>query len=234
MVEGLAECGFTKCKGRVMAVNPDWRRSLSSWTRALESWVESFSPEDVRVLTILLDFRPVYGNFGLAGQFSEKIFKVFQNSQNTSHLLARDDRRFKVPINFLGSLATEKHGPYKNLINLKTGGLVHLVNGMRILAVNHRIEEPGTLGRLSRLTEAGVFSKDDAEFFRTIFETLMMFKIRTNLNRIRMNQDPDDHIDPSALNSGERLLLKDALSGVIQFQKRIESAFSVPWVDFFR
>ncbi|MCD4721490.1 MAG: DUF294 nucleotidyltransferase-like domain-containing protein [Desulfobacula sp.] len=62
VVEDLAAFGFKKCVGNVMAVNPVWRRSIYGWMRALDEWVGSAEPEDVRKLTIMLDFRAVYGN----------------------------------------------------------------------------------------------------------------------------------------------------------------------------
>ena len=233
IVEGLSACGFAKCTGKVMATEPKWRRPLSEWKAAVESWVGSYDPEDTRTLTILLDFRPIWGNMALAESFWKTIFSAFKDSITASHLLTKDDLKYDIPVNFLGNIVTEKSGPHKNQINLKTAGLVHIANCARILAIRHDIREPSTLGRLRQLVEKKVISAEDAELFQSSFETLMMFKIRENMKKFRQGSHPDNFIDPYALRKRERMLLKDALSGVAQLQKLINREFNVPWLKYF-
>ena len=233
VVDGLIRCGFEACSGEVMATNDLWRRSLGEWKTALNGWIGSRAPEDTRVLTILLDFRPVWGDSFLAEKFHNAIFKTFQNSLGAGHLLARDDRTFAVPISFLGSIVTEKSGPHKNMLNLKTAGLVHIINSFRLLAVKHAVREPSTFGRISRLVEKNALTADDADFFRSAFETLLMFKTRENVVKFKNGQIADDHISPDRLGKRERILLKDALSGVAQLQKMINREFNVFWMNFF-
>ncbi|MBI9086529.1 MAG: CBS domain-containing protein [Desulfobacterales bacterium] len=232
-VEALAQCGFEKCTGNVMASNPRWRRSLTRWCAALDKWVGSSDPEDVRTLTILLDFRPIWGNRALAERFRQKVFAAFGDSIGSGHVLARDDRSGNIPIGFLGSIITEKSGPHKDQLNLKTGGMVHMVNAARILAVDSAISEPSTLGRLEALAKQGVLDAEDAGLFKTSFETLMLFKIQENLRQKGAGGLPDNHITPSRLDKRQRMLLRDALSGVARFQKLIVQRFSPFWLNFF-
>ncbi|MFP4347153.1 MAG: DUF294 nucleotidyltransferase-like domain-containing protein [Desulfococcaceae bacterium] len=233
-VEGLYRCGFQKCTGDVMAVNPKWRGSISGWMDLVRRSVESFDPEDVRTLTILLDYRPIGGNPHLTDRLWEEIFSLLEDAVRTEHLLIRDDQQFRPPINFLGNIVTDKNGPHKNEINLKTGGLVHFINGMRLMAIKNKIREVSTLGRLTELIRQKVLTADEADFFRTSFETLMMFKIRSNLHKWQNGMVPDNYLNPGDLKKGERMLLKDALSGVVQFQKLIQSNFKIPWLNYFQ
>ena len=233
VVEGLIQCGFAACPGGVMASKTSWRRSLGEWITALDGWVDSRDPEHTRVLTILLDFRPVWGDRQLADRLQDVIFKAFRESINAGHLLARDGRTFAVPISFLGTIAVEKSGPHKQMLNLKTGGLVHLINSFRILAVKHAVREPSTLGRISRLAAKKVLTADDADFYRSAFETLQMFKTRENVAKFKAGLEADDYIAPGKLGKRERLLLKDALAGVAQLQKLINREFNVFWMNFF-
>ncbi|MCP3951826.1 MAG: hypothetical protein GY697_06345 [Desulfobacterales bacterium] len=233
VVEGLIHCGFKACPGGVMASNPLWRRSLGEWITALDGWVDSRDPEATRVLSILLDFRPVWGDRRLADQLQRTIFKAFQASINTSHLLARDDRTFAVPISFLGTIVTEKSGPHRHMLNLKTGGLVHMINSFRILAVKHAVREPATLDRIRQLTDQKALTADDADFYRSAFETLLMFKTRENVVKFKAGQAADDYITPGKLRKRERMLLKDALAGVAQLQKMINREFNIFWMNFF-
>jgi CBS domain-containing protein len=233
IAEGLEACGFALCSGNVMASNPKWCRSLGQWKHCIKKWGDSSDPEDIRAMTIFLDFRPVWGNQALAESLWETIFKVLDRTQTATQLLTNDDLNHEKPIGLLGNVRTEKSGPYKDQFNLKTHGLVHLINGMRIYAMNHEIREPSTLGRLKRLTDKEVFSSDTADLLKTGFETLMMFKIQANVEKLASGKVPDNYIQPSTMSRKQRNLLKDSLLAVVQMQKMISSDFSSAWSNFF-
>lgn len=76
IIEGFSKCGFVKCKGDVMATNPKWRRSLSAWISAIQNRSRSYDPEHIRMLTILLDYRPIWGNMSLAEKLWDEIFRA--------------------------------------------------------------------------------------------------------------------------------------------------------------
>lgn len=233
IVEGHSECGFEKCKGDVMATNPKWRRSISEWISAIREWTRSFDPEDTRILTILLDYRPIWGNMSLAEKFWAEIFKAFEESLTAQHMMTKDDLQYKLPISFLGTFVTEKSGDHKNEIDLKKSGAVHIVNGIRIFAIKNHISEPSTFGRLKQLAEKEAISAEDADFFSASFEALMMFRIRENMKKAKQGKKPDNYIDPYSLRKRERMILKDALSGVSHLQKLVDKEFSVFWLKHF-
>ncbi len=233
ITDGLFECGFEKCKGDVMATNPKWRRPLAAWISSVTEWTRSYDPEDTRILTILLDYRPIWGNMTLAERFRENIFNAFKESLTARHMLTKDDLQYKLPINFLGSFITEKRGDHKNEVNLKKSGTVHIVNCIRIFAIKNEISEPSTFGRLKQLTEMGVIPSENAEFYVAGFETLMMFRIRENMKKMKQGKKPDDYVDPYSLRKRERVILKDALSAVSRLQKIVNKEFSVPWLKHY-
>ena len=233
VVHGLEQCGFALCTGGVMATNPKWRRSLSQWKDYVDQWSTTFNPEETMDMTILLDFRSVWGNQALARALWDKIFQVFEDPEKINHMLTALHMQFAIPINFLGHLRTEKKGPHKNQLNLKKGGLVHIINAARIFAINNRITETSTLGRLRQLTEMGVISEKRSDVLKTAFETLVMFKLRTNLQKMSQNQKRDHYMDPSALNNREIVLLKDALYSASQMQKLTNSRFTQASLKFF-
>jgi len=233
VVEGLKDCGFALCEGTVMANNPIWCRSVGQWKECIEKWADASDPEDIRAMTIFLDFRPVWGNQALAESVWETVFRVLDQTQAATQLLTNDDLNREKPIGLLGNIRTEKNGPYKDQFNLKTHGLVHLINGMRIYAISHGIRETSTLGRLKQLAAKGVFSKDTADLLQTGFETLMMFRIQTNAEKLAAGRTPDNYIRPSTMSRKQRNLLKDSLLAVVQMQKMISSDFSSAWSNFF-
>lgn len=233
VVDGLARCGFERCSGGVMATNPKWCRSISDWRQGAAGWMASMEPEDTRTLTILLDYRSLWGNTSLADTLWTHIVGSFSDTIIAGHMLSRDDRKLTAPIGFLGKIVTERNGPRKGRINLKTAALVHIINAVRLLAVSQGITTPSTLDRLDLLAGTESLSAEDASFYRAGFETLMMFRIRENLKRVRQGQPPDNTLNPRELDKSETLLLKDALSAVCHLQKRISKGFHVPWMNYF-
>lgn len=233
-VEALVDCGFARCPGGVMASNPDWRGPLSAWQAAVARWIGSPTPEHVRRLTILLDCRPLWGARSLADLLWQEITRAFADSMQAGHLLSSDDRQFAAPISLLGAIVTERSGPHKDQINLKTRALVHMVNALRLMAVGQGIDEPSTRGRLRRLAEAGVLDRDEVDYYRAAFETLMLLKIRTDAQQAARGEAPDHYLAPAALASRDRLLLKDALGAVARLQKAMQRRNDVFWMHFFR
>ncbi len=233
VVDDLERCGFDRCPGKVMASNPEWCRSLSGWQTAVGEWIGSSTPEHVRRLTILLDCRPVHGNPSLAEALWTTIFSAFQQSAGAGHLLSSDDRQFASPLSLLGGIVTEKSGPHKDRINLKTRALVHVINALRLMAVDHGISEPSTLGRIQLLAEAGALSAADAAYYRAAFETLMLLRVRVDAHQTARGQKPDHYLDPESLTPRERLLFRDALAAVVRMQKQMQKTYNLSWVNFF-
>ncbi|MEW5762990.1 MAG: DUF294 nucleotidyltransferase-like domain-containing protein [Bacillota bacterium] len=225
IVEGLVRCGFAACKGGVMASNPAWCRPLASWDAVARRWIYRVDPTDIRMLTIFLDFRPVWGDAGLAAALRKRVFKAFRQAGTASALWARDEGQFRVPLSFLGGFITEKAGPHKNEIDLKVAGAVHIVNCVRIFAVAYGIAEPSTFGRLDELVAAGVLARDDAEFIAAAYETIMFFRIRENVRKLARGQKPDNYINPHNLSRREQALLKDAFSVIGRLQKITAAQF---------
>ncbi|MCG8566914.1 MAG: DUF294 nucleotidyltransferase-like domain-containing protein [Desulfobacterales bacterium] len=227
----LAAFGFSLCKGEVMAVNPLWRKSLDQWKRSLDQWVGSAEPEDVRKLTILLDFRGVYGDGTLADALHARVFELFKNNLSVNHYLVRDDNLFAAPRTFFGRIRTRRQPNGKRCFNIKTSGLAHLINGIRILAVNQEIATPSTLGRLTALEAQGTITPQEHQRYKDAFLFLTRLKIRNHLtptpeipvNRIILSQLPPD----------KRQQLESALDTVIALQKRIRRSHNVAWMNFF-
>ncbi|MBF0201677.1 MAG: hypothetical protein HQK66_10260 [Desulfamplus sp.] len=233
IVDKLDHCGFALCRGGVMAVNSRWRKSLEQWLLTIEKWSGSFNPEDTRDLTIFLDFRPVGGDHYLADQLWKAVVHNCRQSDVMTHMLADDELKNSNPITVLGRIRTGRRGPGRDQINIKTAGLVHIVNAMRIYALKHDISEASTLGRIQELNRKKVISGEDSKFLKSAFETLTMFRIKTNISKIREDRLPDDSLYPARLDEAQRKHLKEALSSIPRLRKMLARDFTLPWLNFF-
>lgn len=223
VVEALERCGFARCRGGVMASNPDWCRAFTAWRQLLARWAEEREPLDVRLLSIFLDFRPVYGHFELAEQLRQQVLHYFREG-GLARALAEDDVQAAVPLGLLGHWRTEK-GRHQGEINLKNSVCVHLVDCVRVYSLRAGITKTATLERLAHLGQEGVFSADDVELWQAAFETLMTIRIRENLKKVNRGQEPDNFVNPYHLSRRERSMLRDAMAAVARLQRLTETAF---------
>lgn len=235
IVDGLERCGFAKCKGGVMASNPQWCRSLTGWRDTVSEWMQKALPENVRALTIFLDFRYIYGSNNLVNKLYDVIADYEQNSDATaiiSHLLTQDDIKFKVPLTLLGGFVTHRSGPHRGEINLKNAAAIHIVNCIRVFAIKYNVRATSTFDRIRILNEQKALPPDDAELVSAAYETLMMFRIRENVKKVKQGREPDNYINPHRLSKREQDLLKDAFTAITRLQKLTSNRFSIYWLSY--
>jgi CBS domain-containing protein len=225
VVEELVRAGFAPCRGEVMASNPKWCHSLSGWKDVIDRWIGRDEPDSVRMLTIFLDFRRVYGAHTLTGQLWDFIFEGMREPLGLTHYLTEDEIFKRVPVSMLGGFVTEKKGPHKNELNIKYV-CRHIINCIRVFAIKHRITETSTLGRISRIVQKEILTTEDGNATKEAFETLMMLEIRGNLNKIGQGLEVDNYINPYRLNNTEQLLLKGAFSAILHLQKITSEHFT--------
>ncbi len=225
IVEGLFKVGFAKCKGNVMASNPFWCRSLKNWRDTVTIWTNNLDSENVRMLTIFLDFRHTYGKKSLCDQLRSFVTRKFQKAPAALTLLAKDDLSHRVPLNFFKQIITEKSKEHRNLVNLKSAACVHMVDGLRIFSLREGVAETNTFRRLEELAKKGVFSPEDTEFFATAYETLMTLRIKQSLLQLSRGELPDNYVNPDELNKKEKAALREAFIAVDRMQSLVSHAF---------
>jgi len=223
--EGLYRCGFAKCKGNVMASNPQWCRSFNEWRDAINQWVDVLNPENVRQMTIFLDFRHVCGKKSLCDLLRNFVTRKFQKSAAALHFLVIDDLEHRVPLNFFKQIITEKTKEHRNMVNLKGTACIHVVDCLRAYSLREGVVETNTFKRLELLAKKSVFSAEDAESLSTAYETLMMFRIKQSLAQIDMGKEPDNYITPDDLNKREKAALREAFLAVDRLQNQTGHAF---------
>ncbi len=225
VVSGLEQYGFRRCRGLVMANNPDWCHSLQGWYCTLNNWIRELDPQNVRLMTIFLDFRPVYGSKELYDQLRGNVARTYRLSPVLIKFLLQDTLLKKVPVNFLRKIQTERSGEHRNMINLKTSACVHIVDCLRVFILHEGLTEINTFERLQKIEMLKLIKRDDAEQVRTAYETLMMLRIRDAMAKMRRGVEPDNYINPRELNNREYSLLREALMVVNRLQGITEKHF---------
>lgn len=225
VVEGLTACGFPPCPGGVMATSPRWRRPLHEWRLEVERMVRLPEPQEVRLATIFLDFRPVAGDRRLGRAVREWALDGAGASLHFLYQLVRDDLQHAVPIGPFRILHTPLRGERRGRINLKTDACMHVVNLLRVLALRHRVAATSTFARLAALREAGALPRDEADWIEVAYQTLMRLRIQEALRRLAAGERPGDDVSVAQLSDPERDALKDALVAVARLQQWMAMQF---------
>lgn len=226
IVEGLARCGFAPCSGGVMAKNQDWCRSLAQWQQVVSRWVKRPEPEGIRSLTILLDFRPIYGAFNLAEELRQFVFTLF-NQLGACRMLAEDDLQARVPLGFWGQPLLARRGEHRGQLNLKNSVCIHLVDCIRIFCLQNAITATSTQDRLGELASKKCFPPVSVELWQTAFVTLMDLRIKENLKRVQRGDKAENFIIPRQLNRYEQALLKEAMVATARLQETTERHYGL-------
>lgn len=227
VTDGLAQCGFEKCPGHIMATNPEWCRSLTSWKSMVHRWTFSPNPEAIRQFTIFLDFRPIYGLEDLAHTLRVYTLALIQNAPILLHNFTKDALSHRVPLTMFKNVLLEREKAHKNEVDLKRAACVHIVDCIRIFAMRESIAEVNTLERLGQLTQRDVFSVEEFEDDAGAFQSLMMFRIRENLRKIELGLPLDNYISPENLSKSDRLVLRQSFLAVDRLQMKTGIAFQV-------
>lgn len=225
IVDGLEIVGFPRCKGGVMASNPLWRKSLTDWKNTIHSWFSYLQVEDIRQFTIFLDFRPVFGNFELAKELQQHLFNEKRKHPLIYPLLVEDDVGNPVPLSFFGKFLYDNKED--ETLDLKTGGLVHFVNVLRILSLFEGIQEISTFERMKALTDKEIFTEEEYTEILQSFQTLIDLRFKLQLQQIQESVPVSNRLIVSHLTKSQRIQLKKALTTAKWLQHRLLRMFQV-------
>jgi CBS domain-containing protein len=226
-IEHLAKCGYPLCKGEIMASNPKWRKPFSVWRGYFSRWISTPEPKEVLHATIFFDFRSGYGHEPLGERLRD--FLVDEIPRKTIFLmhLAKDSLEGRPPLSFFRNFIVEKDGEHKNRLDIKTRGLVPIVDFARLFALKNGLRETNTLNRLEILSEENLIPRDLYTEARDAYEFQMQLRLVHQLRMMEDGQEPDNYIDPAELSDLEKQALKEAFAVIGKLQGYIKSEFSV-------
>ena len=225
LTHALDYVGYPLCEGDVMVSNPVWRGRLNDWRKRVADWAENPEPHKVRYSSIFFDFTPLAGAAELAHSLQSIVFQAVRKSPSFLYQVMQLNLTHRVPVGLLGRFITEKKGPDAGTLSLKKGGLIYIVDCIRMFSLEHEIRALSTLERLDSLTGEHVFSIETAEHIRVAFEALSFLRLRNEIALLKDGGEPSSNIDPNALSKGEQELLRSSFQAVSKLQSATRSHF---------
>ncbi|MCS6803479.1 MAG: DUF294 nucleotidyltransferase-like domain-containing protein, partial [Dehalococcoidia bacterium] len=208
VVEDLDKVGFPKCKGNIMATNPDLCQSLSGWKRNFSKWVHSASPKSLLNASIFFDFRALWGEASLVEELRAHLFSEIETARQFMFFMTQNALQTRPPLGFFGTFLLEDSGAHKNQFNLKERALRPLVDGARLLSFETKGKSANTWTRLEVAKEKNLLRPNLLDNAIEAFDFMMTLRLAHHAEQRRKGVSPDNFIAPETLTQIERNALK--------------------------
>jgi CBS domain-containing protein len=127
----LAQCGFTLCKGNIMAGNPELCLSRQEWSRRFAGFVLEATPENLLGSSIYFDLRTIWGPHEGCEQLREELLGRVASNSLFQKMLAENALRQRPPVGRFRDFVVARSGADKDTLDLKVRGLTPFVDGAR-------------------------------------------------------------------------------------------------------
>ena len=214
----LAAVGWRSDEHGVTAGGSVSARSAEDWRRTIDHWLAH--PLDDKVLiavSIVLDHRTVYGPDDAADALGA--LHTARNRSGLQRLLLRLALAHKPPTGFLRNIVVEHSGEHRGAFDIKNGGLLPIVDIARYAALSSGATVTSTVNRLRAGAEAGTLSDTDSRTLEEAFDLFAALRLEHQVQQLEAGLEPDNHLDPRALNTLTRSYLREAFRAVASVQK---------------
>jgi signal-transduction protein with cAMP-binding, CBS, and nucleotidyltransferase domain len=217
----LDSVGIPACRGYVMALNPQWRKTLTQWCAQIRYWLERPGTITLRYADIFFDFCHVSGREDLASSLRQFVTGAVRQNHAFLREMQRVQQDHGVALGARGRLAPEQEGPDKGTIHLKYGGMLPLVEAVRLLALRDGVAETSTLRRIDALVARGTLTRDEQDYLRTAFHTLTALILRQQIKDFKDSRTMSSAVALATLSQRERDKLADSLRAVRDLRERV-------------
>ena len=217
--DGLAACGYTYCKGGIMASNPQWRQPLAIWRGYFSQWIDQPNPQTLLNSSIFFDLDGVHGEIELAENLKELLAEKASNSPAFLAAMARNALNRTPPLGFFRTFVMETDGQQKHIINLKGRGTAPLTDLIRVHALACGSKAQNSLERLDAIAKTKLLQPEAISHLRYALEFLSMVRIRHQANAVAEGREPNNYIEPEKVSASDRHNLKEAFQVLSNAQK---------------
>lgn len=221
--QSLAECGFTLCKGNIMAGNPELCLSRQEWDARFDRFIRSATPENLLSSSIYFDFRVIWGEPAEAEKLFDAVLARVNANTLFQRMLAQNALAQRPPIGRFRDFVVARSGSEKDTLDLKRQGLWPFVDGARLLALSHGIAECNTLERFSQLKAKGVIDGKDADAYEEAYHFIQLIRMQQHQMQDREGRPFSNRIDPDSLNHLDRRILRESFRQA----KRLQASLAI-------
>ncbi len=213
----LEQYGYPPCPGGIMVSHPDWRMTVDDFVSRINGWLDHPDGESLMNLAIFIDAQPIAGETALLDILRRHLAEQLNDNAAFYSRFARAIEQFDTPLGLFAHLQTRENDGRAQL-DLKKGGIFPVVHGLRALALEAGLATSNSFERIQDLIEAGRLERELGNDLSEALSFMMGLKLSCGLEALERGEVAGNLIEPDALSSLERDLLKEALSVVKRFK----------------
>ena len=223
--QALERCGYPSCTGGWMASNPRWRMPLAAWQAMFREWIAEAAYHSVEDALILLDMRPVAGEFALFETLRTSVTEQTKTAGFFKSILACVSINRRPPLGFFRTFVLDSSGEHKEELDIKSTGTGPIVEAARMFAVDAGISQTNTVDRLSALRTADYIDPKVLTELQEAFEFLTLLRLENQLQQAREGKPLNNYVSPRQLTHLQKSLLREAFQTVGRVQSLIDDRF---------
>ena len=222
VIQGMSFCGFARCQGGVMALNPKWCLSDQEWKKEILSINADTESNKLLRAVIVYDMRHVTGESALTDSIRSTIFKHAASDAGIVKNLAGLAVELLPPLNFLGKFVVEKRGRNLGEFNIKSRALAPLRQAAQAFAFKYQLSlRYSTIGRWIEISKHVEDLREIALLAQEAYDFLLRLRTMTGLKR----GDSGRFIDPEQLTKMEKAQLVNVFDVVRMVQGALQKEF---------
>ncbi len=216
----LTEHGFAPDPHGATAARELFVRPIGSWRRALRHAIdEPTKDKGLILLSMMLDGR-VVEEVGDAGDLLDEL-RHLDHRRSLRTLMLRLALAQRPPTGFLRDFVVEDSGEHRGHLDIKHGGLLPIIDIARYASFAAGARAISTPERLRVASTAGTLDRGDARTLAEAFELFWRLRLEHQVEQMQNGVEPDNYLDPQALNSLTRRYLRDAFHAVRALQRSL-------------
>lgn len=221
----LDQCGYSLCKGGVMAMNPKWLQPIRAWEQYFSDWIHNPDPQAFLELKIFFDYRFLHGDANLVQRLTRHLHAISSGKAAFYQCLAQNTLLMKPPLGLFGKIVVQNKEGRPESFDIKEA-MIPIVDFARLYALHHQIDETHTSKRLAAMREQGVLTEAAYENALQTYEFLMQLRLTHQTASISRRAEADNFINPKTLSSLDGVILKKAFSYITDMQSKISYDFT--------
>ncbi|SDH87865.1 CBS domain-containing protein [Pseudomonas flavescens] len=217
----LARCGFSLCKGDIMAGNPQLCLSRQEWSKRFAGFIREASPENLLASTIYFDLRTVWGDACGCETLRDELLGQVADNRLFQRMMAENALRQRPPVGRFRDFLVARRGAEKDTLDLKAQGLTPFVDGARLLALAHGVKACNTQQRLRELIDHGVIDPLDGAAYEEAYHFIQQTRLQQHQLQARQSQPYSNRLDPDSLNHLDRRILRESFRQAQRLQSSL-------------
>ena len=222
----LATCGFTWCKGNIMASNPKLCLSIEEWDEWFLRFIDASTPQNLVYSSIFLDMRAVFGPMEPLNDLLDQVLTRIRKNALFQKMLAGNALQRKPPLNIFRGFRYAPDGD-RHSLDLKRQGLAPFVESVRVFALANGVATANTLERMAELAKKGIFDGKDANAWQEAYSLIQAIRMRAHQEQLKNGEELSNYINPDNLNPLDRRILRESFRQAQRLQQKLEVTYQL-------